>query len=314
MEIFRHKQIPKTPIIFTCDKCCFVTRSKKDYNRHLLTRKHTKETHGTIILPPSFVCDSCSKSFNTRSGLWKHRNKCKGIAPEQPMSAVSTPVDSSLVIELLKQNQEFKELMIEQHKRMTEQQDTIIELSKNAGNTTINNTNNTNNTTNNKFNLNVFLNETCKDAINLNDFIQSIELTVNDFINTGEVGYVRGISDIMLERIRDMEPHVRPIHCTDLKRETVYVKDSDIWSKEDETKTHLRKAVRIVANKNKAQVHPWIAENPKYDVLDTPECDNFFEYSKASLGGYGKEEDEKFEKKIINNILKETVIDKNLLT
>ena len=142
MEIFRHKQIPKTPIIFTCDKCCFVTRSKKDYNRHLLTRKHTKETHGTIILPPSFVCDSCSKSFNTRSGLWKHRNKCKGV--EQPMSAVSTPVDSSLVIELLKQNQEFKELMIEQHKRMTEQQDTIIELSKIIGshnNTTNINTN-----------------------------------------------------------------------------------------------------------------------------------------------------------------------------
>jgi hypothetical protein len=226
-------------------------------------------------------------------------------------------VDSSLVIELLKQNQEFKEMMVEQHKKMTEQQqkmveqqDTIIELSKNTGNTTINNTNNT---MNNRFNLNVFLNETCKDAINLNDFIQSIELTVDDFVNTGEVGYVRGISDIMLDRIRNMHPHVRPIHCTDLKRETVYVKDSDIWSKEDEKKTHIRKAVRIIANKNKAQVHPWIAENPKYDILDTPECNKFFEYTKASLGGYGKEEDEKFEKKIINNILKETVINKDLI-
>jgi hypothetical protein len=235
------------------------------------------------------------------------------------MTQIPPPLDSSLVIELLKQNQEFKEMMVEQHKRMTEQQqrmteqqDTIIELSKNAGNTTNNNT--INNTTNNKFNLNVFLNETCKDAINLNDFIQSIELSVNDFIKTGEVGYVRGISDIMLERIRDMHPHIRPIHCTDLKRETVYVKDSDVWAKEDETKKHLRKAVRIVANKNKAQVHPWIAENPKYDILDTPECDKFFEYSKASLGGYGKEEVEKFEKKIINNILKETVIDKELVS
>ena len=317
MEIFRHEKIPKKPSTFTCEKCCFISKSKKDYNRHLLTRKHTKETDGTIISPQLFVCEECSKSFNTRSGLWKHRNKCKGVAPEQPQETVTVspePVDSSLVIELLKQNQEFKEMMIEQHKRMTEQQDTIIELSKNSGNTTINNTNNTNNTTNNRFNLNVFLNETCKDAINLNDFIQSIELSIDDFINTGEVGYVRGISDIMLERIRDMEPHVRPIHCTDLKREIVYVKDSDIWAKEDENKTHIRKAVRIVANKNKAQVHPWIQENPKYDILDTPECDKFFEYSKASLGGYGKEEDEKFEKKIINNILKETVIDKNLLT
>ena len=153
-----------------------------------------------------------------------------------------------------------------------------------------------------------------------NDIIFSLSLDAKgfknygDFIKTGEVGYVRGISDIMLERIRDMHPHVRPIHCTDLKRETVYVKDSDVWAKEDETKKHLSKAVRIVANKNKAQVHPWIAENPRYDILDTPECDKFFEYSKASLGGYGKEEDEKFEKKIINNILKETVIDKNLIT
>ena len=310
METFRNTKNPKTPITFTCDKCCFETRNKKDYNRHLLTRKHIKETNGNIITPVIFVCDNCSKQFNSRSGLWKHRNKCKVVEPEQ--APVTSPLDSSLVIELLKQNQEFKELMIEQHNRMTEQQDTIIELSKNAGNTTINNNTN-NNTMNNKFNLNVFLNETCKDAINLNDFIQSIELTVNDFINTGEVGYVRGISDIMLERIREMHPHVRPIHCTDLKRETVYVKDSDVWAKEDETKKHLSKAVRIVANKNKAQVHPWIAENPRYDILDTPECDKFFEYSKASLGGYGKEEDEKFEKKIINNILKETVIDKNLL-
>ena len=308
---------------YECKNCNYITKRKSQYDRHLITRKHQIRTNTNKIVPNSskvYQC-GCNKMFKHASSLWNHKQKCKGVAPEQPQETVTVspePVDSSLVIELLKQNQEFKEMMIEQHKRMTdqqqkmvEQQDTIIELSKNTGNTTINNTNNT---MNNKFNLNVFLNETCKDAVNLNDFIQSIELTIEDFINTGEVGYVRGISDILLERIRDMEPHVRPIHCTDLKRETVYVKDSDIWAKEDENKTHIRKAVRIVANKNKAQVHPWIEKNPQYDILDTPECDKFFEYSKASLGGYGKEEDEKFEKKIINNILKETVIDKNLLT
>ena len=298
---------------YKCEPCNYICSKNSDYIKHCKTVKHTKRL--TIGIQPEkspiiYAC-ACGKEYNHRASLWNHKQKCKGEDQEQTHAA---PLDSSLVIELLKQNQEFKELMIEQHKRMTEQQDTILELSKNVGNTTNNNTiNNNNNTTNNKFNLNVFLNETCKDAINLNDFIQSIELSVNDFIKTGEVGYVRGISDIMLERIRDMHPHVRPIHCTDLKRETVYVKDSDVWAKEDETKKHLRKAVRIVANKNKAQVHPWIAENPKYDILDTPECDKFFEYSKASLGGYGKEEDEKFEKKIINNILKETVIDKNLV-
>ena len=296
---------------YECKICEYTTCRKSQYDRHLATSKHKLRTNTNIVVHTSskiYQCD-CKKIFKHASSLWNHKQKCKGVVQEQ---TPAPPLDSSLVIELLKQNQEFKELMIEQHKRMTEQQDTIIELSKNAGNTTNNTINNTMN--NNKFNLNVFLNETCKDAINLNDFIQSIELTMDDFIKTGEVGYVRGISDIMLERIREMHPHVRPIHCTDLKRETVYVKDSDVWAKEDETKKHLRKAVRIVANKNKAQVHPWIAENPKYDILDTPECDKFFEYSKASLGGYGREESERFEKKIINNILKETIIDKDTIT
>jgi len=299
--------MPKNASEFYCEKCEFICYKKSNYTKHLLTRKHVNDNKiNESDAEKCHVCDVCNKQFKDRSGLWRHKKKTCTI-PTQHGTEVSMPVppqiDPNLIIELLKENKELREMMIEQNKQ-------VIDLAKNSGNTT----NNTiNNTTNNKFNLNVYLNETCKDAINLNDFIQSIKLTVNDFIKTGEVGYVRGISDIMLERIRDMEPHVRPIHCTDLKREIVYVKDSDIWAKEDENKTHLRKAVRIVANKNKAQVHPWIAENPRYDILDTPECDKFFEYSKASLGGYGKEEDEKFDKKIINNILKETVIDKKLI-
>ena len=292
---------------YKCISCDYVTSRKSQYDRHLNTRKHILITNGLQLGTCDYVCE-CGKEYSCRQNLYRHKQKCKGA---QEQIQVPPPVDSSLVIELLKQNQEFKELMIEQHKRMTEQQDTIIELTKNAGNTTNNNTiNNTNNTTNNKFNLNVFLNETCKDAINLNDFIQSIVLSVNDFIKTGEVGYVRGISNIMLERIRDMDPHVRPIHCTDFKRETVYVKDSDKWSKEDENKTHLRKAIKIVANKNKNQVHSWIQENPEYDVLNTPECEKFFEYSKVSLGGYGKDEGDRYDNKIISNVLKEVVLDK----
>lgn len=304
--------MPKNATDFYCKKCDFICYKKSNYTKHLLTRKHVNINNiNQASAEKCHVCDTCDKRFKDRSGLWRHKQKpCSSsiqpITDPSLSESMSAPpqIDANLIFELLKENKELREMMIEQNKH-------VIDIAKNYGNTT----NNTiNNTTNNKFNLNVFLNETCKDAINLNDFIQSIELSIDDFINTGEVGYVKGISDIMLERIRDMEPHIRPIHCTDLKREILYVKDSDIWAKEDENKTHIRKAVRIVANKNKAQVHPWIQENPKYDILDTPECDKFFEYSKASLGGYGKEEDEKFEKKIINNILKETVIDKNLLT
>jgi hypothetical protein len=265
----------------------------------------------------------CGKIYRYRQGLFNHRKTCNfnptestSVNPVEStnvnnIDTINVNVLTNTVLELVKQNQEFKEMMIEQHKQIQEQNKQIIDLAKTSGNTT-NNTNNTNNTVNNnKFNLNVFLNETCKDAINLNDFIQSIELTIRDFVNTGKDGYVKGISNIMLERIRDMDPHVRPIHCTDLKRETVYVKDSDKWAKEDDNKTHIRKAVRIVANKNKDQVHSWIQENPNYEVLDTPECDKFFEYSKASLGGYGKEENSRFENKIISNVLKEVVVNKD---
>ena len=167
-------EIPiKSPFEFICNDCNFKCCNKKDYKRHLTTAKHLtrinriQNTHNT---PDGFYCE-CGKQYKYKRGLWNHKQKCKVVEPEQ--APVTPPLDSSLVIELLKQNQEFKELMIEQHKRMTEQQDTIIELSKNTGNTTNNNTIN-NTTNNNKFNLNVFLNETCKDAINLNDFIQSI--------------------------------------------------------------------------------------------------------------------------------------------
>ena len=297
--------MPKNAELYICEICNFKSSKKSNYDIHLSTAKHQNRTFRTNKMPKNatkFECD-CGKVYKARNSLWYHKQKCnyKNEDVVEINNTVNTEtIDSGLIVELLKQNKELHEM--------------VIDLAKNSGNTTNNTTNNNNtNITNNRFNLNVFLNETCKDAINLNDFIQSIELNVNDFINTGELGFVKGISNIMVERIRDMEPHTRPIHCTDLKREVVYVKDSDKWAKEDENKTHLRKAVRIVANKNKEQVHPWRALNPNSDILDTPECDKFFEYTKASLGGYGKEEDMKFENKIINNILKETVIDKKMI-
>ena len=301
---FRMEKVPKGSIKYECKICDYNTSRKSQYDRHLTTAKHQNRTNRTDKVPKSsdiFECE-CGKIYKARNSLWYHKQRCQPNniqITNTNESIVPTVNDSNLIVELLKQNKELHEM--------------VIDLAKNSGNTTNNNiTNNTTNN-NNRFNLNVFLNETCKDAMNLNDFIQSIELNVNDFINTGEVGYVKGISNIMVERILDMDPLVRPIHCTDLKRETVYVKDSDKWSKEDENKTHLRKAVRIVADKNQAQVHPWIEQNPNYEILDTPECDKYFEYTKASLGGYGREEDRKFENKIINNILKETVIDKKMI-
>jgi len=321
-RLFRMNKPLKNPHKYICLDCDYNTSNKKDYNKHITTAKHTNRTNRTQKspkIPTAFVCE-CGKKYTVRNSLWYHKQKCQHIPSidniegectdmdlDIDLKSTHQQVDSSVVLELLKQNQEFKELMIDQHRKMSAQQDTIIELSKNQ---TVYNM--TNNTTNNKFNLNVYLNETCKDAINLNDFIQSIQLNPGDFETTGELGYVGGISRIMLERIRVMEPHTRPLHCTDLKRETVYVKDSNRWQKEDDNKTHLRKAVRIVADKNKQQLYPWQDENPDYEILDTPECEKFFEYAKVSLGGYGKDEGTKFENKIIHNVLKEVVVDKHV--
>ena len=227
--------------------------------------------------------------------------------------------DAILVIELLKQNQEFKALMLEQSKQLAEQQNQmaeqqmqLLEAVKDGkiGNTNTNCHNMTN--SNNKFNLNVFLNETCKDAISMDDFINSIEVTRDEFIHTGQVGFVEGISTVMAHRFRDMEMHTRPLHCTDLKRETIYIKNADKWEKDDADKTKMRKAVRGVAKKNMKELWRWYTDNkPAVEQIGTDVCEDYFQYHKAALGGYGKEEDLKFEEKIIKNVLKEVHVDKS---
>jgi hypothetical protein len=229
--------------------------------------------------------------------------------------------DAALVIELLKQNQEFKALMLEQSKQLAEQQSQmaeqqlqLLEAVKDGklGNSTSTNCHNNNTTNNNKFNLNVFLNETCKDAISMDDFIDSIEVTRDEFIHTGQVGFVEGISTVMAHRFRDMEMHTRPLHCTDLKRETIYIKNADKWEKDDADKTNMRKAVRGVAKKNMKELWRWYNDNkPAVEQIGTDVCEDYFKFHKSALGGYGKEEDLKFEDKIMRNVLKEVHVDKS---
>jgi hypothetical protein len=262
------------------------------------------------------ICD-CGKEYKYRQGLFSHRKKCdasytKPIILTPTPSADAVPhFDAALVIELLKQNQEFKEIMLEQSKQLAEQQLQLLEAVKDGK--LGNNTNcHNNNTTNNKFNLNVFLNETCKDAITMDDFINSIEVTRDEFIHTGQVGFIEGISTVMAHRFRDMEVHTRPLHCTDLKRETIYIKNADKWEKDDADKTNMRKAVRGVARKNKQELWRWYNDNkPAVEQIGTDVCEDYFKYHKAALGGYGKEEDLKFEDKIMRNVLKEVHVDKS---
>jgi len=289
-----------------------------------------------------FTC-GCGKEYRARNSYWYHKKKCKGtpkpIKDNTDSIPQNPPVDMTMVFELLKQNQEFKDLMMEQAKQLMElqhksdqQNQRLIEHQEKSDQQHLqqnqfiieavkdgkigNNSTNTNchNTTNNKFNLNVFLNETCKDAITMNEFVNSIEVSMEDFVETGKLGFVDGISKVMMERMQDMEMHTRPMHCTDLKRETLYIKNDDAWEKGDQDKTLLRRAVKNVASKNYRQLKPWYeSAQPQVDQNGTQEYEDYFQYYKSALGGCGKEEDKIFEDKIMRNIIKRVVVNKDTI-
>ena len=305
----------KLPVVnskFFCSKCDYYTNKTSSYNKHLTTNKHIEATNENVATD-TFECNLCNKVYKSRVGLWKHKKVCKETTdtPSIPNN-MSTIIDNpTIVIELLKQNQEFKDLILEERREfqkiITDQSAKMMELAGNMGNH--HNTTTTN--SHNKFNLNVFLNEQCKDAMTLKDFVKNIEISMEEFIETGEHGFVDGLSQVLIQRINDMDIHDRPFHCTDLKRETVYIKDAEKWEK-DENKEKLRKAVKGVAYKNERMRPVWYAETPNADVLGSENCEKFFKYSAAALGGYGKEENKSFEDKIMRNVLKEVTLDKQM--
>jgi len=208
-------------------------------------------------------------------------------------SSQNTMVTNDMVLKLMEQNHDL--------------QKQIFELAKNQ---TVTNNLNSNNTTTNHFNLNVFLNETCKDALNITDFVNSLQLQVKDFETTGRLGYVEGISRIILHGLRQIDVHKRPLHCTDIKREIVYIKNNDMWEKEGPEKERLQKAVNRVAQMNLNQLQKWQEQNPECSRIDTKENEEYLHLSLVALGGQTQEEDEKYMDKILKNVMKEVVIDK----
>ena len=286
---------PKIPKIYTCDICCYSTRNKKDISKHYGTIKHKNATNRTDSNekipnePIEYHCPNCEKSYKAKSSLWYHLKKCTTMKTE--IAQEKNPEDYQVITELLKQNQDL--------------QKQIIELSKERKQYITNTTNNTK-----TFNLNVFLNETCKDAINLMDFVNSLQLKLSDFENTGRLGYVEGISKIIVNGLKQMDVHKRPIHCTDTKRETMYVKDQNVWEKENSDKTRLTKAVKMIADKNLQQTQEWIKTHPDCAINNTPENESFVNIMLAVLGGQTDEEDNKNREKILRNIAKEVSIEK----
>ena len=313
------KKMPKNAEKFKCIKCNFICSKHSNYKQHLLTAKHRKNVNETTEpfenatnIQRVFMCNTCNIQFKSRTSLWRHKKSCsllKGSNMELSTSNQDDDTDNKdlLILELLKQNSEFQKLMTKETSELrniiTEQNQKMMEMAGNMGN------NNNNINSNNKFNLNVFLNEKCKDAMSLTDFVKSLEITMDDFIQTVELGFVDGLSRVMIERINDMDLYNRPIHCTDLKRETLYIKDAEKWEK-DANKEQLRKAVKGVAYKNDRMRPIWYSETPEVDILGSANCDKFLKYSQSALGGCGKEETKSFEDKIMKNIMKQVTIDK----
>ena len=295
--------MPKNAEKYYCKKCDFSSNKLSNYNNHLNTKKHKStenQQEKSQKMPTIHICE-CGKIYKERTGLWKHKKKCD-YKPE-----VEDTMEK-IVKEETKEDIDYKDVILTLVKQNNELQNTIKEMIPKIGNNNTTTTNTTNN--NNQFNLQMFLNEDCKNALNIKDFVNSLQLSIQDLTNTGKFGYVDGISRIFVNALNDMDITERPIHCTDLKRETVYIKDADKWEKEGSDNTKLKKTIRDIENKNIRMIPKWQEENPECRIIDTKQADELMEISINALGG--NEEKEKLEKKIVKNVLKEVMIDKNI--
>lgn len=290
MDTRKHQ---KNTAKFNCELCYFKCSRHAEFMRHLSTAKHLSQSQGynedtekhQKNTDEKFPCESCGKRYKFHSGLWRHKKNCNQIV----YLAKEEPTDKELIMMLVKQNTE------------------LLDVIKNGTHITNNTTNNNNQNSHNKtFNLQFFLNETCKDAMNITDFVDAIKIQLSDLIKVGEIGYVEGISNIITNNLKAMDITQRPIHCTDKKREVLYVKDEDKWEKENEEKQKVRKVIKSVVNKNIQLLPKFAEEYPECKEYNSPVSDQYNQLIIESLGS----DDLDKEAKIISNISSQVVIDK----
>lgn len=300
----------KYKTVYECKKCEYITNKKSNYDNHLKSNKHCSSSKA--------VCPHCSKLYSGNNNLWKHLKICKEAKKEETMEnnieidEDNVPVKQKtqeMFMDFMKKSEEVQTVLIKQNEEYRQQ---ILELTKQQLVVTnnMNNTTNNNTTNNNQFNLNVFLNEKCKDAINIMDFIESLQLQISDLEQTGKLGYIDGITRIFVNGLKELDVYKRPIHCTDIKRETVYVKDKDAWEKENEGKPKLKTAINKVSQLNLKQLKKWQEQNPEYQDLNSEKNDEFIHLSTQAIGCYNPQENEKNTDKIMKNVLKQVIVDK----
>jgi hypothetical protein len=304
-DVFTPKKTPK----YLCKFCDFKSSNKKDYDRHLTTDKHQKMTIASLpdydgLQDHKYKC-GCGRKYTHRQGLWRHTKTCNGYFNPQktPPNHETTPdiqALTNLILEVVKQNNDLANKIVDICKTGQTNMSNMI----NSNNVISNNNTNT-------FNLNVFLNEKCKDAMNITDFVDSIQLDLADLETVGKLGYVEGISNIIVKNLKALDVTERPIHCADKKREVIYIKDEDKWEKEDDDKKKLKKVIQKVAYKNEKLLPQYKKKYPDYNDSESKRSDQFSKIIIEAMGGAGDNDAEK-EKKILKKIAKEVVIDKTI--
>ena len=330
------EKVAKVAQKYKCEFCDYITCKLSSFNKHTTTVKHTVNANETQMkqkVALNLKCSVCDLNFKSRTTLWRHKQKCinnntvlhvdkdennDNDTPEiinddchhnesceelyQEKNTIHESHQMEMLINLfqeqLKENKELKELIIEQQKK-------ILEMGPGTTNNITNN-----NTMNNKFNLNVFLNETCKDALNLSEFLESLILTLTDFENFGPLGYCGGISNILVNGLNKLDISKRPIHCSDLKREVIHIKNNDSWHKDDD-KQQMIKAIKAIEHKNIKQMSLWAKANPEYKDPNHKKSDLYTKLIDQSLCDTDKEKAQKNYNKIIRTVAKEILVDKN---
>ena len=291
-----------------CEKCDYTCSKNSEWLRHISTAKHITQQN-SINFPEKSTqkCTTCNKEYKDRSGLWRHKKICTQKlqddgdnfekSPEKSQEPITSDISDKEIIKLLiHENSEFKSL--------------ILEILKKETSNITTNCNNTNNSHNKTFNLQIFLNEDCKNAMNISEFVSSIKMDLNDLEKTGRLGYVTGVSNIINKNLSDLDQTMRPIHCSDAKREVFYVKSEDQWIKETDAKPVLTKAIKQIAHENICQISAWQKKYPDCTASDSKKNDMYLNIVSNAMSGGSTEEQLHNYDKIITNVAKEVTIEK----
>jgi hypothetical protein len=297
---------------YYCNACNYKTANKKDFSKHTMTAKHqrmTSDDNERTEKSPLYKC-CCGNEYKHRQGLHKHKKTCNYSiqSNENTTNTHSVTVDTNILTQILQENKEMREAMKEQQEQHNKQiQDLIPKLQQV---TNINNTNSNNTTNNNKFNLNFFLNEQCKDAISIQTFIENLDIGIKELEHMGNVGYLQGMMTIMSNTLGAMDVYKRPVHCTDLKRETVYIKDGDTWKKDNANNDDLRRVINTVANVNYRNLDVWESQHPDAFESDTPDNIEYCKIAMESMGGYDNSDDKIAIKlnKLVKHVVREVYV------